>query len=344
MDKKWIPNSEPLKYFSRHEKKLSEKIKNENIENETQDEKIDSNIKFHLNREIAFMEDKFGENKFKWMKENDDKYIIPKYFLERHYLRPETRTKMIDWMIEVFYITQSDSGALQLAVYLMDSFISKTKKTLYDNNIYIIGLTCIYLASKLLDDKPLKLIDMVEIIGKNQIKTEDIIEKEKEISWIINYDFYVIGVYDYIMVLFYGLIVNHCKKIKKLKARNIINKYMDFCEILSKLVLYKDDLLSYKTSLLSIGVLYFGLDILCLKEKSITKNLRYYLYNWISEIIKKFDFLPNDINFIYNEILKIYKVYIYHPIEQNKKANLNKKGKKFLELTNIAKYYREKLL
>ena len=43
-------------------------------------------------------------------------------------------------------------------------------------------------------------------------------------------------------------------------------------------------------------------------------------------------------------MLKIYKVYIYHPIEQNKKSNLNKKGKKFLELTNIAKYYREKLL
>ena len=344
MDKKWIPNSEPLKYFSRYEKSLSNKIKNENIENETQDKKIGLNIQFHLNREIAFMEDKFGRDKLKWMKENDDKFIMPKYFLEKHYLRPETRTRMIDWMVEVFYITQSDPSALQLAVYLMDTFISKTQKTLYDNNIQIIGLTCIYLASKLLDDKPLKLIEIVEIIGKNQFKTEDIINKEKEISWIINYDFYVIGVNDYIMVLFYGLIVNHCKEINKLNAKNIINKYMDFCAVLSKLILYKEDLLSYKTSLISIGVIYFGLDFLCLKEKNINKELKHFLYNWVRDIINEFDFLPYDINCIYNEIFKIYKVFIYQPIEHDKKSKIKKKNKNNPELINLVKYYREKLL
>ena len=42
--------------------------------------------------------------------------------------------------------------------------------------------------------------------------------------------------------------------------------------------------------------------------------------------------------------MKIYKVYIYQPIEQNKKLKIIKKGKKILELTNIAKYYRDKLL
>ena len=223
-------------------------------------------------------------------------------------------------------------------------FISKTKKTLYDNNIHIIGLTCIYLASKLLNDKPLKLIDLVEIIGKNQFKNEDIINKEKEISWIINYDFYVIGVYDYIMVLFYGLIVNHCEKINQLDAKNTINKYIDFCDVLSKLILYKEELPSYKTSLLSIGILYFGLDILCLKEKNLSKDLRNFLYNWLSDIINIFDFLPYDINSIYNEILKLYKVYIYQPIEKNKKSKIIKKEKKNSELMNIAKYYREKLL
>ena len=344
MEKEWIPNSEPLKYFSRYEKNLIDKVKNENKETETQEDKYDFNMKFHLNREIAFIEDKFGEDKFKWMKENEDKFIIPKYFLERHYLRPETRTKMVDWMLEVFHITQSDPCALQLAVYIMDRFILETKKTLDDNSIHLIGITCIYLASKLLDDRPLKLHDIVEIIGKNQFMDEEIINKEREISWIINYDFYVIGVNDYILILFYGLLVNHCQKINQLNAKDIINKYMDFCVVLSKLILYNEALLSYKTSLLSIGVVYFGLDILCLKINNIAKDLRYFLYNWVSDIINQFDFLPYDINCIYNEILQIYKVYIYQPVKQDKKLKIIKKGKRYSDLMNIVKYYGEKLL
>ena len=344
MKKEWIPNSEPLKSFSRYENKKLDKIKNENVENESQEDKMKNNIKFHLNREIAFMEDKFGDDKFKWMKENEDNYKMPKYFLERHYLRPETRTKMVDWMVEVFYIIQSDPGALQLAVYIMDSYITKTDKTLYDNNIHIIGLTCIYLSSKLLDDNPLKLIDLVESIGKNQFDCEDIIKKEKEISEKINYDFYVIGVNDYIFLLFYDLLVNQYKQIDKLKGKDIVNKYMDFCAVLSKLILYKEDLLSYKTSLITIGVIYFGLDFLCLKEKNINKELKHFLYNWVRDIINEFDFLPYDINCIYNEILKIYKVFIYQQIEHDKKSKIKKKNKNNPELINLAKYYREKLL
>jgi len=58
---------------------------------------------------MAYMVDKYGDDMFQWMKGNETKYLKQQKFLKRHFLRKETRAKMVDWMLEVFYLTKSDA-------------------------------------------------------------------------------------------------------------------------------------------------------------------------------------------------------------------------------------------
>ena len=348
MNKKWISKSEPLKYFSRydnHENHSQKKVTSFTLEKENTEKTIERNIKYHIFREMAFMEDKYGTDIFEWIKENEDKFIKPENFLGRHQLRPETRAKMVDWMVEVFYLLDSEPTSFELAVHLMDYYISNTPKILSDDDIHLIGLASIYLSSKLIDDKPLTLSQVSNDIGKGIFSNDDIINKELEISLIINYDFFTVGIYDYIMNLFCDLIIVHYKKINELKGKNLVNKYMDFCVILSKLILYNEKLLSYKTSVISLGIISFGFDMLNLKErKKKNKDIRHFLGNWISYIIREVDAFSEDMNNVYNEILQLYKINIYKPCEKNKILKIRKKDKGYCELINLVKYYPEKLL
>ena len=53
MKKERIPNSEPLKYFSRYNKKTNESKKNKNLLVENPKMTVESNKKYHLDREMA---------------------------------------------------------------------------------------------------------------------------------------------------------------------------------------------------------------------------------------------------------------------------------------------------
>ena len=344
MKKERIPNSEPLKYFSRYNKKTNESKKNKNLLVENPKMTVESNKKYHLYREMAYMADKFWPDVFDWIEENETVFIKSQKFLKRHYLRKETRTKMVDWMVEVFYLTKSDPYTFELAVHIMDRYIQMTKKILYDKDIHLIGLTCIYIASKMMDDEPIKLINISKNIGKSEFLNIDIIEKEKEISSSIEYEFLYNGIYDVLMALFFDLNVTYYKIIDEIKGKEIIGKYMDFCVILSKLILYNESLLSYKTSLISVVIINFGFDILNLNEKKLSKDIRYFLTEWIRYIINEMNIITYDMNNVYNEILNLYKIYIYQPIQENNNIKFGIKEKRKVEQINLLKLYKDKLI
>lgn len=344
MKKTRTPNSEPLKYFSRYNKDENEIKKRESLCIEKPKIAIELYGNYQNYREMAYMLDQYGENIFEWIKENEIIYIKSPKFLKKHQLRKETRTKMVDWMVEVFYITGSEPCTFELAVHIMDRYIQQTKKILYDHDIHLIGLTCIYISSKLNDDTPLSLSEVTKNIGKSIFLTTDIIEKEKEISTTINYDFVTNGIYDFLMAFFCDLNVNYYKIIEELKGKEILCRYFYFCTILSKLVLYNETLLSYKASLIIVSILSFGFDILNLNEKNMTKDFRNFLEEWIRYIINEMNIITYDMNCVYKEILQSYKIYIYQPNEKIKNLTIQHKEKKIVEQTNLLKYYKDKLI
>ena len=121
--------------------------------------------KFYLSREIALTVEKYGRDIFSCVRNDECKFLIPTNFMDRHSLTPNVRERMVDWMVEVFSVYKCDPGTFELAVHIMDSYISKCKKVIHDEDIHLIGLTCIYISSKIEDIIPLRMSHIVKSLG-----------------------------------------------------------------------------------------------------------------------------------------------------------------------------------
>lgn len=67
------------------------------------------------------------------------------------------RVKMIGWMMEIFSKLNSKPETLFYAIDIMDEYLALTDKRLENEQIHLIGMTSIYMASKLNEVSPMCL-------------------------------------------------------------------------------------------------------------------------------------------------------------------------------------------
>jgi hypothetical protein len=118
-----------------------------NIENQPTD---------YLVRENSSLIKCYGSDSYNYIKhlEND---AISKNFLYKHKINSEIRTKMVDWMIEVLAVYKSEAETFFLSVHLMDSFIDNCNHILKSEDIHLIGVTCMFIATKFEDIIPIRI-------------------------------------------------------------------------------------------------------------------------------------------------------------------------------------------
>jgi hypothetical protein len=241
--------------------------------------------------------------------------------LKKHGLSPEVRERMVDWMIEVFSVNKSEPGTFELAVHIMDSYILNTNKILKDEDIHLIGLTSIYIASKMEEKIPMRLIHIVNNLGKGVFSKAEIIEMEKEIVETIEFDFFTAGTYDYLMTFFWDLKVNNGQILNDFKEHDVIDKYMKFCIFLSKLTLYNHKFAAYSTSLIAVGILTLGFDFLKRNNQIKEKKLMKFLQDWIFYLMNEMKFNPDAVGYVYLKIYDLYKLDIFERIKDNDESS-----------------------
>ena len=273
-------------------------------------EDLIKNERYYLYREKAFMIEKYGKDVYMWNKENESSFSIPNSFLEKHSISPEVRKRMVDWMVEVFSAYSSEPGTFELAVHIMDEYLFKTEKKLKDSNILLIGLASIYLASKMQEKVPMRLIHIVKNLGKDEYSNKQIIEIEKELLQTTNFDIFAVSTYDYLMTFFWDLKVNNSIELKEFNEKNVIDIYMNFCVFLSKLVLYNQELVTYGTSLIAIAILSLGYDFLKTNDKVKDIEMRHFLRDWIFYLMNVFNLDPEAVSIVYWKIHELFKLDI----------------------------------
>lgn len=293
----------------------------EKVGNELFKDEFLRNDQYYLFREKALMVDKYGKTMYEWNQDNEAKYLIPSDFLKKHGLSPEARERMVDWMIEVFSVNKSEPGTFELAVHIMDSYILNTNKILKDEDIHLIGLTSIYIASKMEEKIPMRLIHIVNNLGKGVFSKAEIIAMEKEIVETIEFDFFTAGTYDYLMTFFWDLKVNNGQILNDFKEHDIIDKYMKFCIFLSKLTLYNHKFAAYSTSLIAIGILTLGFDFLKRNNQIKEKKLMKFLQDWIFYLMNEMKFNPDAVGYVYLKIYDLYKLDILERIKDNDESS-----------------------
>jgi hypothetical protein len=72
---------------------------------------------------------------------------------------------MTDWMIEVLTNFKCDDQTYFIAVNLQDRYLKNAEKTLEVSDLHVLGVTCMFVASKFEDIYPLKMKTIYEKIA-----------------------------------------------------------------------------------------------------------------------------------------------------------------------------------
>lgn len=112
----------------------------------------------------------------------------PENCLSEHTITPSLRAKMVNWMIEVVSSYSLSCRCFFLSVALMDNYYLKTSMHYDESDIHLTGVTCMYLASKIEEIKPLNINVVHRRISHGVLSVSSIKRKEIEIVQALDYN------------------------------------------------------------------------------------------------------------------------------------------------------------
>ncbi|CAD8199911.1 unnamed protein product [Paramecium octaurelia] len=115
------------------------------------------------------------------------------------------RARMVDWIISVFgkYSKTTSDATFFRAVSIMDFFFQQSIKQYSYNDLHLIGITSMFIATKLEDIYFIQLRQFVTKISRNKFSTSDIKEMEKTILETLNFKITFPTSLDYLQNIFY---------------------------------------------------------------------------------------------------------------------------------------------
>ena len=267
---------------------------------------------------------KCGESSYKYNKILEESvFNIPSNFLSRQKISPFIRTKMVDWMIEVLNVFDASEETCFLSVNIMDLFVWKTSTIFKNENVHIIGVASMFIASKFQEIYPISLKDFVHRIGHDQFKDEDVKKMECKIFKDIKPECLVsTSVYDFNKTYFYDFYYNN-KNLIISKDDAKIYEYIKLTSIyLNKLILHYEIFYQEKCSLKAIGCIVTSMKILadCLKDKFSQKTRGIY-NDWMLFLIEQGGFNKKKVESLANTI---YNAYLHYQKSKSISKNLNR--------------------
>ena len=212
--------------------------------------------------------------------------IPPDNFITRHKFKPKIRQRMVDWMLEIFHIYDCEENTFFAAVKIMDKFFWKCPKLISNEDIHIIGVCCIYLASKTYDLIPLTLKVLLNDIGHNVLSEKKIKIVERKILSAINFDIMQPTSSEFIQFLLYDLYMNNKDTIIKYKLKNIID-IVENCAIwIAKMCCHFDKYSSKLPTHIAIACLLIGYEMVK-DNKKLESNEKKFFVEWLEFLFEK---------------------------------------------------------
>ena len=319
------------------ENKTKEENKKEKEELKLESTGLDAkNINLFVNkRESDNLLLKYGEDTYFFNKTLEKEvFKIPETFLQNHKITSTVRTKMIDWMIEVCSIINYMDETFFISVNILDIFLQKTKKVYSNNDIHLIGMTCIFTSSKFQEIYPQSLKVFAHRVGHDMFTLDQIKEMESQILTDIGMEVLVsTSIYDFMKTYFYDFYYNNKTVIEKNCDMKIFKDVMITAKYLTKLVLHYEYFYLYEDSIKAIGCIITAIKLMgyYLKEKFEEKDRNVY-NQWIIFLIKQDGFDKKEME---NLVSKIYLAFNHYQKSKSISKNLNKFMKlPFINLIN----------
>ncbi|KAK1163238.1 G2/mitotic-specific cyclin-B3-like [Acipenser oxyrinchus oxyrinchus] len=127
----------------------------------------------------------YAKDIFDYLKEREEKFVIPNYMDKQSDLNREMRAILVDWMIEVQENFELNHETLYLAVKLVDHFLTET--VCMRETLQLIGSSAMLISSKFEERCP-PCVDDFMYICDDAYKREELIAMEMNILKTLNFD------------------------------------------------------------------------------------------------------------------------------------------------------------
>ena len=228
------------------------------------------------------------------------------YFLKKHNINSSSRTKMVSWMMEIFASYASEPLSFFLAVEIMDNYLQKAQKKFNENDIHLIGMVSMYMASKMEDIIPLHMVHIKTKIGHDKFTQSEIIMMERDILKVLNWDIILITIYDVVKTFLSDFYVNNRNMINTLKLETICYDLEIISIFLCKLVCLHEAFFKYNKCIKGISVIIAAFDILRSNYK-MSKEAENFLRQWLLFLVKESKFPVENVTKVYNKVCSFYE-------------------------------------
>ena len=275
--------------------------------------KITINVqKMYCKRESDNLLVNEGESSYKYNKSLEENvFRIPTDLLSKHKISPCIRTRMIDWMLEVLSIYKSQEETFFLSVNLLDYFLWKTSTVYKNEEMHLIGIAVMFIASKFQEIYPINMKDCVQSIGHDQFKAEEIRKMECKILNDVNIENLVsTSIYDFCKTYFYDFNYNNMNLISSDEDKKIYQYIKSTSFYLNKLVLHYEFFYQETCSIKAIACIVTAIKIVgdYLNGKLSDKNKGIY-NDWMLFLIEQGGFNKSKVEYLAKKILTAFQHY-----------------------------------
>lgn len=279
----------------------------------------------HISKEMI---QKYGPN----FAQSFEKKLVdlpPSHFFQRHKIKSYMRGQLVNWMLEVFHVFESDENTFFAAVRILDKFIWKSNDILTDETLFQACIACISIASKLYDYHNIRMKDLVHKVAHDQMSEKLIQKFEKNILTTIDFDIVTPGPAEFIQFLLYDLYMNNREVILKCKLRKIID-IVENCAIwLAKMCNHYEKYSSVPPNYMAVACLLIGYEM-TKDNKKLNSNEKNFFVDYFEFLFEKIGkqqtTVKKHIDLVYQNIYKSFTKF-----KQSGYQNLSKYHQLFFE-------------
>lgn len=256
---------------------------------------------YYLKQESLRTFNEYGSFHYNISQSLSQSNCIPKSFLSKHTLQSNVRSQMIDWMLEVFTKYKSSEETFFLCVYIMDQYITLTRSKIKNEDIYLIGIACIFISSKIEDLFPMRIGHILRICSNNFTENE-IKQKELHIIKKINFNIVNASIYYFVLCYFSDLKYDNEEEIKKNELEIEINELEKMCIYFAKMILMNEMFYEYDNSLIAIACVVYAFDVYRSIPQKLEESKESFINEWIICIVNATEHSFDYIKTIYDKI------------------------------------------
>lgn len=254
----------------------------------------------------------YGSSSFSYSKHLDDTTNkISETFLSPHKMNPLHHRRMIDWMIEVLSVYNSSPDTFFLSVHVMNLYISKTKKLLKDSDVYLLGITSMFIAHKYEEIYAFSLNDVVKKISHNSFTANQIRQSEKDVVKTISLDCLIYSsVFEFVKVFLFDLVFNNGKSLKQERLEMFYDMISNTTLYLSMLVMHYNEFYSYSNCAKAVGCIFAGKRLVFENSKmEFNDSQKEFVDEWLDFLLEQIEYSQKKIEELADNIIKAYYNY-----------------------------------